>query len=208
MTVQVFVPQIGSGAAIARPNEVAALTGSPEGLVLGPTSVVPFDALRLLTAFHWGGKARILMILQGSDHPLIVEMQRIRFGDFPGVVVPQPLPDPEMIPKRFLQFMCQKSPNLVIDRGTYDYLKGKPLQVIDNGFEAYAGACALRVGLKTSTPAKPATSRAMVCPKCGRNQPRAVECVQCGVIVEKYVQRRHQRATAKAKPRDASIPGT
>lgn len=49
--------------------------------------------------------------------------------------------------------------------------------------------------------AKPVTER-MTCPKCGHEQPKAIECEACGVVVEKFLARQAQMAEA---PQPASV---
>lgn len=47
--------------------------------------------------------------------------------------------------------------------------------------------------------AKPqAADNTMACPKCGHQQARADECVACGVIIEKYLTRQAEQASAPA----------
>lgn len=43
--------------------------------------------------------------------------------------------------------------------------------------------------------AKPSTER-MTCPKCGHEQPKAIDCEACGVVVEKFLARQAQLAEA------------
>ena len=40
------------------------------------------------------------------------------------------------------------------------------------------------------------TGGEMTCPKCGFKQPKSVDCIRCGVVVEKFLERRKQEADA------------
>ncbi|MHA6495484.1 DUF805 domain-containing protein [Pseudomonas borbori] len=54
-----------------------------------------------------------------------------------------------------------------------------------------------------------ASSQTMVCPKCGMQQPAAIDCSGCGVVIEKYIARQATLAatTVAAEPAPSMAPG-
>ncbi|MCP8463112.1 DUF805 domain-containing protein [Pseudomonas sp. ZM23] len=50
-----------------------------------------------------------------------------------------------------------------------------------------------------------ASNERMTCPKCGHEQPKSIECVACGIIIEKYLARQAELA-ASAPPAAAAAP--
>lgn len=52
----------------------------------------------------------------------------------------------------------------------------------------------------------PSASASMTCPKCGHEQPKAVECVACGVVIEKFLARQAQLVKEPASDTAGAAP--
>ena len=51
---------------------------------------------------------------------------------------------------------------------------------------------------------EPAAIASMQCPKCGHAQPPSIQCVECGIVIEKYLARQAQRAETNSPAAETS----
>lgn len=49
---------------------------------------------------------------------------------------------------------------------------------------------------------EPAAIASMQCPKCGHAQPPSIQCIECGIVIEKYLARQAQRAETDSPSAD------
>src|SRR3989338_3184170 len=55
-------------------------------------------------------------------------------------------------------------------------------------------------------PKAPVSTTPMNCPKCGHEQPKALECVACGIVIEKFLARQALLAKEPARETAAASP--
>lgn len=149
MRIKVVTPKIGSGTLAHSPLPVMRVTGSEDGFNLNHRDAedVPFEQVRLFAVFsttHGGQPAyHLLLFLHEHRRPFVVDAYKIHYGDFAIEHSETMLPHL----RAFATLICRSNPAVGIDRGTFDFLCGRPPQHLDR--DPVSLATALGEVLKT-----------------------------------------------------------
>jgi len=179
-------------------------------------SPLPEDAayrqLQLLSAFiaRDGERGRLVLLffVEGCPDPFAVAAHHIEYS--------APVTTREALIAQFRRMVAavvDRCPRLTLDRSTYEFLEGKPPAAKAEPIGRVAAALAQEIGLSLDEGDDldetffddSAAAAAMTCPKCGYEQPPALECARCGIIVAKYLERKRReeerdQAEASAPP--------
>lgn len=102
--------------------------------------------------------------------------------------------------------------NMVIQKHC-DYTKAIQIK---KAFETTGAICHIKPEQKKKNPKKPkmspqssspssSDSSLIVCPKCGFKQPKTLECVRCGIMIQKYLEKKEEeKLTARSEQKSLS----
>lgn len=149
MRIKVVTPKIGSGILAYSPLPVMRVSGTEDGFNLNHREAeeVPYEQVRMFAVFSTtqGGQQsyHLLLFLHEHRRPFMVDGYKIHYGDFAIEHSETMLPHL----RAFATLICRGNPAVGIDRGTFDFLGGRPPQHLDR--DAVSLATALGEILKT-----------------------------------------------------------
>jgi WD40 repeat protein/serine/threonine protein kinase len=199
---KVISPKVVPGAVRYAPMGCPRLTGWEGGLSLNrkDRDTVQFEAIALLSVFREGNggdqEIKLLIFLKGQQRPYQVEGMKIQYPDFPGVASQTV----QASLRNLITYLCSMNPQIVLDRGTHDFVEGALPAKAEKGALALATGLGMALGTEGSASedgaipspnnepvlAGPASSGGpMTCPKCGASNQHEPECRSCGIIFAK-----------------------
>lgn len=138
MKVKVIEPRLLSPTLAYSPLRANRIGGAPSGLHIQHSEAgeVAFDALRLASVISTVESGQqvyhLILFVSGNRRPYLATANVVHYTDFP---IP---PSDTMLPRlrAFVAYLIEQNPALGIDRGTYDFLLGKPVRALDRDVTA------------------------------------------------------------------------
>jgi len=200
------VPLEVRGSIAFQPQPSSRMTGWQNGINMNRKDVdkILFQQIRLLSAFtdkdQGEDQIQLLIFVEGSKRPFLVDAHQIEYGDFPDVK--EALPASSL--RNFLGFLFRKNPEIAFDNPTWDFVQGDPPQVWESDLLSMATGLAREMEAHAETPPEkrdegvqasedeeeeatlhPPVVEKVRCPACGLEQGRSEVCVSCGAAIEK-----------------------
>lgn len=182
-------PKIDPSATTPPPGRVLRFDGDAEGLAIDNEARRPWSAVRFLTLFQRRAEAplELLLLVDGRRRPFDCSTARFSGAAFEGAGGD---------PRQVAVALARHAPRLVLDRSSFETLRGAAAQPPPADPQVYLAAVQAALGAEAApqppdgqlqrpnTPAAPAVAAS--CPHCGHGRPTgAVKCDRCGVIFAK-----------------------
>ncbi len=109
---------------------------------------IHFSRIQLISVFMHNKENFFLFFTKDSERPYLINTQKIRYPEFPGVKGGNSL----ISLKNFIVFLLKKNPKIILDEATYDFIKTKNIFDVDKWLLEWITALAAEKNKDASPP--------------------------------------------------------